>query len=499
MVQGIDYCVRVQDSKDYESGRYDNITPEDLEAALAANEDTPYLPPHCSGPQGWGALHAPETPESRYWFRYQQWIEPSLQKNYCSASVEYDQSPTSGSMAGIDGQLAGVTDGEENEDDIDVEAVAAIFEDRIVEHQQSPIDVRRSMARSECFEYHQIRHKKGDYDITNPSVRKEIHPNKLRLTYPQDYDITIHDDGVGGPSADMPKGWGDQLPVTHVDIKIPSEHWLEGRQYAAEYQIFLVQNRESQRGAPAVSVLIDLHPENKRNEKLQALLNQFQAGWNADMADCENYVRQSRRVLENFASFVEDEEEDAFQQNRDKLRRKAQWASTDSWDPWDEDIIRSRYFFGYEGSITEPPCTQFISWRVMELPALISKEQLMQMKSILFNHVDGHCRPTSNHHDGSVARPLQPFNHREMWQCTCRDFIGDDERKWYNRNRCWAGDEDIFHDRTDDGMYWMSKPIFQPSTNESGTYNCDGDPSLTPPCCGETFNPFHGCCRRMEC
>ena len=58
MVQGIDYCVRVQDSKDYESGRYDNITPEDLEAALAANEDTPYLPPHCSGPQGWGALHA---------------------------------------------------------------------------------------------------------------------------------------------------------------------------------------------------------------------------------------------------------------------------------------------------------------------------------------------------------------------------------------------------------------------------------------------------------
>ena len=135
----------------------------------------------------------------------------------------------------------------------------------------------------------------------------------------------------------------------------------------------------------------------------------------------------------------------------------------------------------------------------MELPALISKEQLMQMKSILFNHVDGHCRPTSNHHDGSVARPLQPFNHREMWQCTCRDFIGDDERKWYNRNRCWAGDEDIFHDRTDDGMYWMSKPIFQPSTNESGTYNCDGDPTLTPPCCGETFNPFHGCCRRMEC
>ena len=94
----------------------------------------------------------------------------------------------------------------DDEDDVtDEETLEASFETRIVEHQQSPIDVRRSMARATCFEYHQIRHKKGDFDIRDAKVLKQILPNKLRLVYPQEYNEKIWSDGVGGPSADMPK------------------------------------------------------------------------------------------------------------------------------------------------------------------------------------------------------------------------------------------------------------------------------------------------------
>ena len=159
-------------------------------------------------------------------------------------------------------------------------------------------------------------------------------------------------------------------------------------------------------------------------------------------------------------------------------------------------IVTSNYFVGYEGSLTEPPCTEFISWRVIDRPALISKSQLAQMKKLLFGHVDGKCRPTSNHYKGSVARPLQPFNNREMWQCTCRDYIGDDERDWYGRNRCWAGDEEIFHERTEDGLYWASKP---PQPERMGVFDCGGVPGLVPPCCGNTYDPYHSCCARGDC
>ena len=53
------------------------------------------------------------------------------------------------------------------------------------------------------------------------------------------------------------------------------------------------------------------------------------------------------------------------------------------------------------------------------------------MKKILFNHVNGKCERTSVHSsENGVARPLQPLNDRPLYQCMCRDFIGDKDRKW---------------------------------------------------------------------
>ena len=51
---------------------------------------------------------------------------------------------------------------------------------------------------------------KGDFDIRQMSVKKLILPNKLRLEYPQVYNENKYSDGIGGPSADMPKVSGSQ-------------------------------------------------------------------------------------------------------------------------------------------------------------------------------------------------------------------------------------------------------------------------------------------------
>ena len=177
------------------------------------------------------------------------------------------------------------------------------------------------------------------------------------------------------------------MPVIHVDFKVPSEHWIEGRQCAAEYQIWQIQNRpDERRGAPAMAILID-DEDDKFNPHLQRALDAFQDVFDADMADCEDYKRKQRRLdavfyrkLQTWLGYGTSEEqiefgeeadlgfsdildeppeiEDDFQALRGKLnaRRNAEDYRR-VWDPWHTDLYRTVWFYGYEGSLTEPPCT----------------------------------------------------------------------------------------------------------------------------------------------
>lgn len=85
------------------------------------------------------------------------------------------------------------------------------------------------------------------------------------------------------------------------------------------------------------------------------MLNQFQAVWDSDMADCESMVRRRRRImaslaiedeevldlLERDASWTDvlDEEDAKFEGRRSSLHRKVQqYDDDDVWDPWHEDV-----------------------------------------------------------------------------------------------------------------------------------------------------------------
>mmetsp|Transcript_55382 Transcript_55382/g.165980 ORF Transcript_55382/g.165980 Transcript_55382/m.165980 type:complete len:766 (-) Transcript_55382:602-2899(-) len=374
-----------------------------------------YDPASPRGPNRWGGARGDETDEGEYWDDFSKYIDPSLNNNVCNGGS----------------------------------------------NRQSPIDVRFEWARGTCLEYHQIRHRQGEYSVEDPLVETRILPSKLRIVYPRRWDPdaswATDNDYIKGPSADIPKGWGHQLPVLHVDIKIPSEHWLEGRQYEAEYQIYLIQNSNRQRGAPAISILIGLHPENKPNEHLQIALDQFQKVWDYDEAQCEAKKRRERRVEalemwrrgggtggEEQSTWLDEPEEleEEFQQGLEDKRRKAQQYR--EFDVWHKEIITSFWFFGYLGSLTEPPCTEFLEWRIIDTPTTVSREQLFQMKKLLFHHEDSDCRRTSTHFDGSVARPIQPYRGRELHRCMCRDFIDDKTRKSYGMNRCEWRDRDEF-------------------------------------------------------
>lgn len=99
------------------------------------------------------------------------------------------------------------------------------------------------------------------------------------------------------------------------------------------------------------------------------------------------------------------------------------------WNPFWPRIINSVHFYGYGGSLTEPPCSEWVAWRVMDAPMEISYKQWDQMRNILFNQVDESCHRSSAHWMGSVARPTQSLNDRPLWKCTEQDYLSDVEKR----------------------------------------------------------------------
>jgi hypothetical protein len=276
-------------------------------------------------------------------------------------------------------------------------------------------------------------------------VSKRIESNKLRLVFQRRPCADILDAVCAEPdppAADFPNGWGGFADMMHVDFKIPAEHRIYGEIFDAEMQIF--QLHPGRRRLPAISVLIRVDP-NGYNTYLQTAIDAFQYEYNLHQAQCADNVRRGRRKVTEFHTQVMDnlnlnetltdyeswsdfstllDDPDFIEEGEEHRRRMA----SGIWYPYHESLIPTYWFYGYDGSLTEPPCTEIVSWFVMDTPMVIAPEQLEQMKNILFNHVDENCQSTSVHFRESVARPIQETADRQIWRCTRDHFPPDAER-----------------------------------------------------------------------
>lgn len=310
---------------------------------------------------------------------------------------------------------------------------------------QSPIDIRLSGVA--CVEHHQIRNRPGDFRVSGEKVDKRIESNKLRLVWPRRPCPDLIDPLCAEPDpphADFPNGWGGFADLMHIDFKIPGEHRIYGEVYDAEMQLFHLHSDRARLPAIAVPIRVDKYGF---NPYLQIAIDAFQYEADLHRAQCANKVRNNRRLVSDFLLDIWGGNETLVEEHLDGFKDWDQYStplddpeflergreqerklSTGIWDPYHENLMPTYWFYGYDGSLTEPPCTEIVSWFVMDTPMLISPRQLDQMKMILFNHVDSNCRRTGVHFDGSVARPIQETGNRQVWRCTRDDFIPDAER-----------------------------------------------------------------------
>lgn len=91
----------------------------------------------------------------------------------------------------------------------------------------------------------------------------------------------------------------------------------------------------------------------------------------------------------------------------------------------------------FDTHVSVPSCfSEFVEWHVMDKPAKMSKAQHYQMKKLLFHHVDGKCRKTSVGFNGSVARPIQKMRDRNLYKCSCDNFLSDYQVIEEGRKNC---------------------------------------------------------------
>lgn len=279
---------------------------------------------------------------------------------------------------------------------------------------QSPIDLCTEPTRL-CMEDHEYRTRPGDYTIDGNLTIKQILPNKLRVVMARrvgDEPDPPHTDfsGIGYRSLDM----------LNIDIKFPSEHTLCGRIYNGEMQYFFFH--PVRRVLIGIAWLFDAQEFNATNDHMQLLIDEFQHIYDANEDACsynETSTVQNHTVAQNDTIDPKDLVESILF-NR-KLKKSK------PWDPFHVDIQKTIHFFGYAGSLTEPPCTQVL-WRVMDVPVKISVDQLYQMQNILFNNRHNEtCTYTSNHFNGRVARPVSDT--LRYYKCTRSDYVSDDERE----------------------------------------------------------------------
>uniref|UniRef100_A0A7S4MGE2 carbonic anhydrase n=1 Tax=Odontella aurita TaxID=265563 RepID=A0A7S4MGE2_9STRA len=412
------------------------------------------------GPSSWGgSLLTPSTgllstPEYVYWSRYQDEVKRDLTVNMCGTGDT--QSPIDVRMDIVRGYRV-EDDGDihlpESGEDLDMDGDTEEYEEGI------------------CYQHHEIRTSAGRTSLQSDAVVPQILPNKLRLVYDPyaSSDADINATIAALPASDFPHGWGGRIDLKHVDVHVPSQHKVEGKEFPAEYQLWHLHPRR--RRAAVVSIMVDVHPQGNTNHHFNKALAEWQKVWEDSFDGCRRRrrrrrMRRRRRAASGGEDSLDDDidrhtgnpfgapstgrrEEDDAEEETDAAPRTPEGRdlSSDSWNPYDKnEIMRSIHFYGYSGSLTEPPCSDFVEWHIMDKPMLVSPDQLRHLRYLLFLYRDPvSCERTGVHYEGAAARrPLRTVSDLEhgVHRCTCHDFLSDEVRRAdVNVTRCTKTEE----------------------------------------------------------
>ncbi|KAG7342523.1 Eukaryotic-type carbonic anhydrase [Nitzschia inconspicua] len=327
------------------------------------------------------------------------------------------------------------------------------------ENQQSPRNLEETLV---CDAHHEIRSWCGQYPLTASEIEARILPHKLSLYMNRRPCGNVEQNSCNEnmpPMVDYPRyssSLSSYADMMTYDIKVPSEHELEGEVFDAEIQMMTVHPADAR--LASIGIVVRAQADGY-NQPFQDILDAFQRTYDANAMACA-VALQRQRTLEDVTMDSLAANTTAADSDPSTQRRNLRWQDGDTtdnrndatakfvrqlprpytgFDPFAEPLWPSMFFYRYDGTLTEPPCTG-ITWFVMQRPMIISLTQLAQIRRLLFTHRDSNCRFTSVHNaDQSVARPVFRGNGQtDIQGCLEGTFESDVAKGRLPANRCRA-------------------------------------------------------------
>ena len=293
-----------------------------------------------------------------------------------------------------------------------------------------------------CTDTHEIRTRQSqDGDCTRDNISFELTPYGLKAYYPW-----YENEPCLRPTIQM-DGFEDFILVW-LELHVRSEHVVDGRRYDAELQFVHMGTGVNNGEMAIVTVLIDSSAKRDHAE-FQWMLNQWAT--EVDLQDSRCTASSSafgerlrkRKLQPNTqsrrSSVVYNANATSTTQEAPS-RRVQQNCKPDKFGQGCEPLVpRKRmypysmwpsiWYYSYQGSITQPPCSAIVHWRILDEAMLISRRQYKQLASLLTSYKTLECEEGMSFTSpkGENFRPLQQINsaNQPVSHCQIADFSFD--------------------------------------------------------------------------
>jgi len=177
-------------------------------------------------------------------------------------------------------------------------------------------------------------------------------------------------------------------------IHTGSEHFIDGKQYAAE--VHYVHSRSGDR--------VD---ENEEHEVINEEGDLMVIGILFDIWDEVGETPESVRIFQDLLDLLKSDDPEEVWGRKLEDRKIAKFDGDQLFN-----LLNRREYYSYPGSLTTPPCSEIVSWKVMAEPLYMTATQVASIEKLTM--ISG------------TFRPPQPLNFRKIMpdsgDCGSRGF-----------------------------------------------------------------------------
>ena len=239
----------------------------------------------------------------------------------------------------------------------------------------------------------------------------------------------------------------DPYVMMWMEVHARAEHVVGGKHYDAEIQMVHGGTGDYTGQLMTISLLVDA-TSLEDDVEFEWLLQQWQEVSRREASACSNRQRNLQNDLSEYQANLDissspQSSYDNIQLNNNKtnVARNLQYGAspcrTDQFgrgcEPYGPrrrmfpyNLWQSIWYYGYYGSLTAPPCSGIVEWRILDEPLKISKRQYKILTSLLTQSRNENCElDTATDHKGENRRPIQVGANPSMqgvFHCTPNDF-----------------------------------------------------------------------------